>query len=455
MMSTPMPALSRQARSVGRRLLSLNPPQALLLSFVTLCLLGTLLLKLPLASYGETTWLQALFTAVSATTVTGLVVVDTGTHFTLFGQMVLLCLMQAGGLGLMTFGVFVIAMTRDRLSLGQMSMLREALNYRSHGDLRSLLQWMIGFTVIMEMLGTLLLAIQWVPEMGLARGLYFSLFHAISAFNNAGFGLLDSSLMRYAGSAWINLVIPFLFITGGLGFIVVAELVRKRRFAHLSLHAKLMIVGTVVINAVATLAILALEYRNPGTLGGMASFGERLWAAWFQAVSPRTAGFNTIDIGAMTAATSLLMMLLMFIGGGSGSTASGIKLSTFIVLLLATRDFLRNREHPTAFGRSIDSGTVLRAMSIAVISMIIVFAALFCLTVTETASFLDLAFESVSAFGTVGLSRGITAQLSGAGQAAIILLMLVGRIGPLTLAFMIASRKRSDIRHPFDTVNLG
>lgn len=442
-------------RQVEKRLLNLTPPQALILSFIGLSLLGTLLLKLPVASHEPTSWMQALFTAVSAATVTGLAVLDTGSHFTLFGQWVLLGLMQSGGLGLMTFGVFIIALMGNSLNLGHRAALREAVNQTGQGDMRRLLRWMFGFTAAMELGGTLLLSFHWVPELGWSRGLYYSFFHAVSAFNNAGLALKTDSMTMYAGSSLLNFVISFLFIAGGIGFVVVADMIGKRRFRDYALHTKLMLVGTLVINVVAMLLLLVLEYGNPATLGALPDLGSKLWASWFHAVTPRSAGFNSLDVSAMAPASTVLIMALMFIGGGSGSTASGIKLSTFIVMLLATRAFLLSQDRPVIFGRSLDPNVILRALAISIISMLFVAMGIFILAITDKAPFLDLAFEVVSAFGTVGLSRGITAELSFAGQILIMVLMLVGRVGPLTLAFTIANRHRAPIQFPNGQVNIG
>lgn len=442
-------------RDLEKELLRLTPPQALVLSFIGLSLIGTLLLKLPIASHQPTSWMQAFFTAVSASTVTGLVLVDTGTHFSVFGQWVLLILMQCGGLGLMTFGVFIIYLTSGRMTLGHRAALREALNQTGPGDLRRVLRAIFGFTVIMELCGTALLAVQWVPELGWARGLHYSVFHAVSAFNNAGFGLRSNNLMDHVGNPLINVVISGLFIAGGIGFVVVADLFSKKRFRQYALHTKMMLVGTLVLNIVAMLVVLALEHGNPATLGGLPDLGSQLWAAWFQGVAPRTAGFNTIDIAAMLPATAFFIMGLMFIGGGSGSTASGIKLSTFIVLLLATKAFLKEQERPVIFGRSISPNAILKALAITVIGLFCVVTGAFLLTVTENQGFLDLAFEAVSAFGTVGLSRGVTPNLSTAGQLVIILLMLVGRVGPLTLAFTLANVRRERIQYPSGQVCVG
>lgn len=434
--------------------LELTPQRALILSFLMLSLVGTLLLKLPIASHRPTSWGEALFTAVSASTVTGMAVLDTGSHFTLFGHWVLLFLVQAGGLGLMTFGLLIIQLVNGRLGLGQRAVLREVVNQTGQGDVRRLLLWLFAFTAVMELLGTFLLALQWIPEMGFSRGLFYSFFHAVSAFNNAGISLSANSLSAYAGNPLINIVIPVLFITGGIGFVVIIDMLGKKRFRDYALHTKLMLIGTLVLNVVAPLIVFVLEYGNEGTLGKL-NVADKLWAAWFQGVVTRTAGFNTVDIAALLPATSFFMMGMMFIGAGSGSTASGIKLSTFIVLLLATRTFLLQQTKPVIFGRSIGADVVFRALAITVIALFCVITGTFLLTVTESAPFLDLAFEAVAAFSTAGLSRGITADLSYAGQIVILVLMLVGRVGPLTLAFTLATARGARIQYPEGQINVG
>lgn len=306
----------------------------------------------------------------------------------------------------------------------------------------------------MELSATVLLSLRWVPEYGLGKGIYVSLFHSISAFNNAGFSLWSDSLSRYVGDPIVNLVITFLFITGGLGFTVIADLKINRSFRKLSLHTKLMLVGTLVINICALFVILFLEYGNPGTLGNL-TFGEKLWGAYFQAVTPRTAGFNTIEIGQMTSASLFFTMLLMFIGAGSASTGSGIKVTTFIVMILATFAFLRGNEEPVIFKRTIKQHTILKALTVIVMSILFIFLTIFILSISENLPFVALIFEAFSAFGTVGLSMGITDQLSIVGKQVIIVLMFIGRIGPLTLAFSLSKMKKSNIRYPGDDVFTG
>ena len=442
-------------RQVKRQVLHLTPPQALILSFVGLSLVGMLLLKLPIASNAPTSWMQALFTAVSASTITGLTVLDVGSHFTLFGQWVLLVLIQLGGIGLLSFGVLIIHLTSGRLTLRNRAAMQDSFNQSGRLDMRKLLRVLFGFIVLMEVLGTLLLAIQWVPEMGWSRGLFYSFFHAVSAFNNAGFGLASHSLAAYVGNPLINLVISFLFISGGIGFAVIADMRAKRQFQDFALHTKLMLIGTLVINLIAMLTLFILEYGNPDTLGGLHGLGTKLWASWFQAVAPRSSGFTTMDTANLIPASTFFVMILMFIGAGSGSTGGGIKLTTFIVLLVATRTFLRQQRNPVLFGRSIDASMILRALAVTVMALFCVILGTFILMLTENRPFLDLAFEVVSAASTTGLSRNVTPTLSMSGQCVIMLLMLIGRVGPLTLAFTLANPQGADIQYPGGRVNIG
>ncbi|OLO39315.1 Ktr system potassium transporter B [Alkalihalophilus pseudofirmus] len=448
-----MPNLFSSSHMRGK-VINLSPPQILALSFLVFIVIGTILLKLPIASTTYISLIDALFTATSAITVTGLVVVDTGTNFTIFGQVVIMCLIQLGGLGLMTFAVLIIMMLGKKIGLQQRILIQEAFNQTSLGGLVRLIKILIIFTFILESIAFIILSFRWIPELGWQEGMYQSLFHTISAFNNAGFSLWSDSLSGYIGDPIVNLVITGLFITGGIGFTVLADIWYKKNFRKLSLHSKLMIVGTFVTNMVMMLVIFILEYGNPATLGSL-PLSDKLWGAYFQAVTPRTAGFNTIEIGDMTTASILLILLLMFIGAGSASTGSGIKLTTFLVMLLATITFLRGRNETVVFERTIQQHTKIRALAIIVISILFIFLTLFILTITENAPFLMIVFEVFSAFGTVGLSMGLTGELSIIGKQVIIVMMFIGRIGPLTLAFTLARPKKSNVRYPNEEVFTG
>ncbi|MFC0470487.1 TrkH family potassium uptake protein [Halalkalibacter kiskunsagensis] len=441
-------------RGFPHRNIQMSPPQILALSFFIAIVVGTLLLKLPIATTEPIRWLDALFTATSATTVTGLVVLDTGLDFTVFGQVVIMILIQIGGLGLMTFAVLIVVVLGKKIGLKERMLVQEAFNQTSIGGVIRLVKILFVFAIVMEVIAVILLSLRWVPEYGWAFGIYTSIFHAISAFNNAGFSLWSDSLMGYVGDPAVNILITLLFITGGIGFTVLSDLWHTKEFHRLSLHTKLMLVGTFVINVVAMLLIFTLEYANPATLGTLDTL-EKLWASYFQAVTPRTAGFNSLDIGSMNPGTIVIILLLMFIGAGSASTGSGIKLTTFIVIVMAVVTFLRGRNETVVFKRTIKHQMVIRSLAIVVISLFAVFLTILALSITEGAPFIMIVFEAFSAFGTVGLSMGLTGELSDAGKLIIIVLMFIGRIGPLTLAFSLAKAQKSSIRYPDGEVFTG
>lgn len=443
-----------ERRPKAARKLQAGPPVVLSLGFVVLIAIGTLLLKLPFATVHEITWMQGFFTATSAVTVTGLAVVDTGTSFTLFGQWVIALLIQFGGLGFMTFGVVTLLALGAKLDFFQQTVAMEAFNQTDTSTLFHTAKAVIGFALLVEAIGMLILTLYWAPDLGWWQAAWHGFFYAISAFNNAGFALHSDSLMPYVSDGVVNLTISALFISGGLGFSVWLELRRKRRWRELTVYTRLMLVGTLVINLIALLAVYAIEFDNPATLGALQG-GDKWLAAWFQAVTPRTAGFNTLAIDQLEDATSALTLLLMFIGGGSMSTASGIKVVTFMVLVLATYSYLRRDASVTAFGRSLCTDTVRKALAVTVISVGISWIAIFLLLATESAPFLTVVFEAISALGTVGLSRGLTADLSVTGTWIIILLMWVGRIGPLTTAYFLASPRKRRLAYPEAKITIG
>lgn len=438
----------------NKKRMSISPPLLISGSFLFLITVGTLLLKLPFATTQPISWTDALFTATSATTVTGLSVFDPGTVLTGFGELVLLVLIQCGGIGLMTFAVAILILFRKKVGLQSRIYLQESLTQNTVGGIVRLVKLILTFALTVEAVAIVFLTIYWIPEFGFGDALNYSVFHVISAFNNAGFSLFPDNMMSFVGDPLVNVLISSLFIIGGIGFSVVMDVSQKKSFHRWTLHTKLMVGGTLILNAVAMIVIFALEYGNPGTLGNM-SLPDKLLASYFSAVTPRTAGFNTLNYGELEDPTLLFTMLLMFIGGGSASTASGIKLTTFIVVILATVSFLRSRREPEIFGRSIRLETVIRSLAITTISVLLVVFFLFLLTVTEKIPFLPLAFEVVSAFGTVGLSMGITADLSDLGEVLLSLVMFTGRIGPLTLFFILMKPRKENYRYPYDTVFTG
>jgi len=441
-------------RTIKKKRFSITPPLAIAGSFLFLIALGTALLKLPFATTTWVSWTDALFVATSATTVTGLSVFDPGTTLTLFGELVLLVLIQCGGIGLMTFAVALLIVLGKRVGLQNRIYLQESFNQNSVGGIVNLVKLILTFVLTVEAVATMILTIYWFEDFGLKDSFYLSLFHVISAFNNAGFSLFPDNLMSFVGDPIVNLILSSLFILGGLGFTVVIDLYQKQYFRQWSLHTKLMIAGTVIINIFATVVIFALEFNNAQTIGDLPMY-EKIMASYFSGVTPRTAGFNTLDYGVMEDPTLLFTMFLMFIGAGSASTASGIKLTTFIVVILATMAFLRSRGEPEIFGRSIRLETVIRSLAITTIGLLLVVSFIFLLTVTETLPFLPLAFEVVSAFGTVGLSMGVTSQLSDLGEVLLSMVMFVGRIGPLTIFFILMKPKKVNYRYPYDQVFTG
>lgn len=441
--------------TLGSTRLQLSPPAILAVLYILTVICGALLLWLPFAHRGAVGIGEAFFTATSAVTVTGLVVVDTGTEFTLFGQVVIACLMQFGGLGLMVFAVLILSAFGISIGMPHKVMLREDLNQATISNLGRLVRIILFVALGCEAVGAALLAFVFVPEMGWGAGLWHAVFHSVSAFNNAGFALQPDSLSAWVGNPVMNLTVTVMFILGGLGFIVVGDIYQHRKWRRLSLHSKLMIAGTLWLIGIGVVGFALLEWNNPATLGGMDSTADRLWASWFQGVTPRTAGFNTIDTAETQDATTLLTIMLMIVGGGSTSTAGGIKVTSLIVMLLATIAFFQRRSALHVFGRSLPLDQVLKVMALATVSGFLMFASLFVLAATQDVEFRDLAFEVASAFGTVGLTHGATAQLDGVGRAVIMLVMFLGRVGPLTLGFFLAARSKPRVRYPSDKVHLG
>ncbi len=422
--------------------------------FLLLIVLGAILLKLPFATHEPITWVQSFFTATSAVTVTGLVVVDTGTQFTLFGQVVIALLIQLGGLGLMTFAIVTLIALGGRVGFLEKVVAKEAFNQTDSSTLINTAKSVMVFAFVVELAGMAILSVYWSDELGWGTSLYHGFFYTISAFNNAGFALSADSLMPYVDDPVVNLTITGLFIIGGLGFSVWIDIKRKRQWSKLTVYSRLMILGTLVINGFALIAVYFIEYNNPNTLAPLDETGKWL-AAWFQAVTPRTAGFNTLAIDQLEDPTTVLMLLLMFIGGGSMSTASGIKVVTFIVLLLATYSYLRRDEQVLAFNREISGDSVKKALALTIISAVVTWLAVFLLLLSERAPILDIVFEAVSALGTVGLSRGLTGNLSAQGELIIIVLMFMGRVGPLTLAYILAAPRQKKLRFAETKVAIG
>jgi len=437
-----------------------RPAQVLALSFMSVILAGSLLLSLPFISRGRPlSYLDALFTATSAVCVTGLTVVDTGTFFTPLGQVVIAALIFVGSLGFMTLSttIFVVFFGR-RITLQERLVVREALNQDSLKGLAPLVRAVIRMVVALELAGAALLCLRFVPEMGWARGVFFSLFHAVSAFANCGFDLMGGyrSLTGMPTDYLVNGTLMFLFIVGGLGFPVIFDLYQnRRRLSRVTLHTRMVVIITAVLLLSGTLAILALEYNNPETMGDLPS-GGKLFTAFFTAAASRTAGFSVLENASLLIPTRLLIILLMFIGASPASTGGGVKTTTLALVVIAMVAVIRGRREPVLMKRRLALTQVLKAVTILVMAAGLIFTTTLILTIMENHDFMDLLFEAVSAFGTVGLSIGITPELGPISKAALILTMFAGRIGPLTLFIALARPRREDgLQYPEEKLLIG
>ncbi|BDP40712.1 potassium transporter KtrB [Deinococcus aetherius] len=452
-LSPPPRTSGAPAARVRRALFSrISPPQLIALSFAAGILVGAALLALPVTHGAgrSVTFLQALFTATSALCVTGLNVIDPGRDFNRLGQVIILILIQVGGLGIITFGTVFALVTRRRVNYSERIRLAQQVSAFSAGDVVPLIRNIFLYTFVIEGVGALLLALRFVPLEGWGRGLFYAVFHSVSAFNNAGFALYSDNYLRFVGDDLVSLVTAFLIILGGLGFLVqlnvVAHLLRPRR-NRLLVHSKLALTMTAALLLFGTLIYLGLEWNNPRTLAPL-NLEDKLLASFFQSVVTRTAGFNTLDYGVMGPATLFLSIILMFIGANPGSTGGGIKTSTFYVMMASAWSMVRGRGEVVLFSRRIDRETVIRAMTVGLLSIGLVnlmFVLLLIFNTNPNLPFLHLFFESVSAFATVGLSMNATPLLNPAQEIVVILLMYLGRIGPLTFAVAFNSREEADL----------
>ncbi|MEF9994803.1 MAG: TrkH family potassium uptake protein [Acinetobacter sp.] len=439
----------------SKKIFNLSPPSLLAIGFLSFIIIGALLLKLPAANYGNVSWMDAIFTATSAVTITGLSVVNLNDSFTPFGQFIVLLLIQSGGLGFMTFAILAALSLAPKLGLKQQMMAQDSLGQTSLSKVTFVAKGVVLYTLFFELIGVVILSSSFIPIYGFAQGLYYAVFYSISAFNNAGFSLFENSLMSFQSHYLICLTISMLYTLGGLGFLVLIDIKQNKRWHKLTPNSKLILSAIAIINIIAFILIWLLEANNPLTLGTM-STGEQALNAWFQATVPRSSGFNTIDTGAMEHSTALLTMLLMFIGGGSLSTAGGIKVGTFVILLLCVISFLRRNEEIRIFNHSVSQETTYKALAVASITGMLVFTGCFIIFLLEpNLDPIDLMFEVVSAACTVGLSRGVTGELHDGSLFVLSLLMFTGRLGPLTLAYLIATPKKSRLKHANANIQIG
>jgi len=426
---------------------SASPPIVLGGGFLLLIFIGTVLLALPIATTRPIGLFSAFFMSASAVTVTGLAVVDPATSFTWFGQVVLALLVQIGGLGFVTLAVVSMLALGKRISMQQQAVALEAFNQTSVSKIRQTAFTVFKLTAVIEGIAMVMLFIWWIPELGIARALYEAIFHSIMAFNNAGFTLRPTQAALSAVDPFIILLTTTLITLGGIGFTVLNDVRHKWRWTPLTPYTRIIVLAALVLNLGGFAMIWALEASNPLTLGSLSPW-QQGFAAWMQSVTTRTAGFTSIDVGHLTDSSTLLIMLLMFIGGGSLSTASGIKIGTAVVLFAAAYSYIRQRSDIVVLKRTISADTVQKALAILLLASGLIFIGVFLLSLFEKRPLLDLAFEVVSAFTTTGLTRGLTSELSTASQTLLVALMFIGRLGPLTLVYNLSTQRRSRIRYP-------
>ncbi len=446
-------------RMLDRR--KINEGQVLAFGFLVVILIGAVLLRLPIASRDRVSipWINAIFTASSATCVTGLVVYDTYTQFTVFGQTVILLMIQIGGLGFMTVATMFSMFMGRRIGLMERGLMKESIGTMQVGGIVRILKHVLIGTAVMESLGAILLAIRFIPDMGFATGVYYGVFHSISAFCNAGFDIMGrfgpySSLVPYQGDVLVNVVIMALIVIGGLGFVVWEDLYVKRfRFSRMNLHSKAVLAFTAVL--ILGGAVLFFIFERDNSLKSL-PFGTRILASFFQSITPRTAGFNTVSMSSLTGGGKLLIMLLMAIGGSPGSTAGGLKTTTVLVLVLAAFSHVRSQEDVNYMGRRLESGVTRKAFTIATVYLLTALTAVLLIVGMQPFVMEDAAFEVVSALSTVGLTVGITPTLNAPAKIIISLLVYLGRVGAISVLMAFAhSHNGLNTKKPIDKVIVG
>lgn len=431
------------------------------IGFFLVILTGSLLLMLPIATRSgeDTTFLGALFTSTSATCVTGLIVYDTFTHWTVFGQVVIITLIQIGGLGFLTIGVMFALFLGKRITLSARELLQDSMNVLNIGGIVKFTKKIIRYTIIFESVGAILLSIRFIPEFGLLKGVYFSIFHSVSAFCNAGFDLMGgkakySSLCSYSNDIIVNFTIMSLIIIGGIGFIVWDDISKNRlHFRKYMLHTKLVLCTTAIL--VFGGALMFYIFENNNLMKGMGP-QETILTSLFSSVTPRTAGFNSIDTAGLTTASKIMSMILMFIGGSPGSTAGGIKTITIAILFIKAWSLLRNSHGSNVFGRRISEADMNKADSVLLINLVLAVTAGMAICAMQPLLMEDVYLEVFSAIGTVGMSTGITRELTTVPRIILILLMYAGRIGSMSFAMSFTERKRvAPVNLPEEKVMIG
>lgn len=450
-------------KSIRKKRKIYTPVQILAIGFALIIFIGAVLLTLPISSNSGnfTSIIDCIFTSTSAVCVTGLVTLDTGTYWSYFGKTVILVLIEIGGLGFMSLATLAFLLMGKRITLKQRLVMQEAMNLSSLQGLVKMAKYVLMFTFSVEAIGAVLLSTQFIPEFGIKKGVFYSIFHSVSGFCNAGFDLMGnfSSVTAYANNAVVILTISALVVIGGLGFYVWAEVYNYKGIKRLSLHSKVVISMSVVLIIGGAILMYIFEMKNIYTIQGMSVKGKFL-SSLFASISPRTAGFNSIPLDKMTTAGKFLTIILMFIGGSPGSTAGGIKTATAGVLFMTVVSVVKGREDTEVFKKRINKEIVYRAFAITVISFALVITVTMILSITEQPSipFEYFLYEATSAFATVGLTLGLTTKLTVVGKVIIALTMYAGRVGPLTIVLALAKNrngKSGTIKYPEDKILVG
>ncbi|MBV4447692.1 TrkH family potassium uptake protein [Clostridium tyrobutyricum] len=442
--------------TLNKKLFKINELQILILGFLSIIFIGAVLLSLPISSqkHIHTNFLDSVFMATSATCVTGLSIVDTGNYWTYFGKSVILTLIQVGGLGFMSFSTLLALLSGRRITLRERLLIQQSLNSFNIQGLIKMSKYILIFTFLVEAVGTGILSIHFIPEFGIYRGLFYSIFHSVSAFCNAGI-----ELVPYHNNADIVLTISALIITGSLGFYVWNEIYGLRRVRDIkkvSLHSKVCITMTIILLVSGTILFFMFEFKNPDTMGKM-NLRHKLLYSFFASTSSRTAGFGSISLQDMTRSSKSLIVILMFIGGAPGSTAGGIKITTTAIIVMTVISVIRGRQNTEIYKKTIKKDLVYKSIVILIIDILLVLVSFMILGVIESRESSEtIFFECVSAFGTVGLSSGFTAGLSTAGKIIIIVDMFFGRLGGLTIILSMTNRKiPNSIKYPDDRMLIG
>lgn len=445
---------------------SMHPAQIMVIGFAAVILLGAIILNLPIVTQsGESVgFINALFTATSAVCVTGLVVVDTATYWNHLGQIIIITLIQVGGLGFMTIATMFALLTKKKINLRERLLIQESLNQKDLSGLVKLTRYVILITFLIEGIGAILLSFTFIPQFGLGRGVWYSIFHAISAFCNAGFDLMGSvsgpftSLISYVDNFMIVITISMLIILGGIGFPVMLDVINAKKFSKLNMHSKIVIITTGILIVIGTTLIFIVEFNNKNTLGTLSMPGKFL-AALFQSVAARTAGFNTIDLPLLHESSLFIMMILMFIGASPASTGSGIKTTTLATLLITVKCFISGKSDIEVFERRISSSTITKAVGIFFIAVSLVVLGTLALSLTDPGfTLVECGFEIVSAIATVGSSIGGSPNLTAMGKIVVMIAMFIGRVGSLTIFIALLSkgaRKKPPVRYPEGKIIVG